>query len=275
MTADVLHFRQSQTQRLARFGVTASVDMHCHCLPGIDDGPPTLANAITLCRALVEDGITTVITTPHQLGPYENVTASVIRAAVASLQAELAKLGIPLVVKCGAEIRADERLLPMLAADELLTLGDGHAYALIELPHSTMLDLRSTIDILVGQGITPIISHPERHGPISRDIQLLAPWLQRGAILQVTAASLTGVFGPIVKRSAWELMNAGWVSLVASDAHDVAARSPSMTAAIEAVAATTGHAMARRVCLQHPQAVLEGKPIMRPRVAMVQRRGRS
>lgn len=267
MTADVLHFRQPQVQRLARFGVTASVDMHCHCLPGLDDGPATLADALAVCRALVADGITAVIATPHQLGPYEDVTASGVRAATAALQAELVAAGIPLTLRAGAEVRADERLLGLLAADRLLTLADGRAYLLVELPHSTLLDLRSLIDTLIGQGITPIISHPERHAALTRSPKLLLPWLTRGAVLQITAASLTGAFGPGTQMAAWKLIDDGWVSMIASDAHDVAGRAPAMTPAIDALAARLGHAVTRRLCIQNPQAVFDGRPIAKPRIS--------
>ncbi|HEX8323498.1 MAG TPA: CpsB/CapC family capsule biosynthesis tyrosine phosphatase [Tepidisphaeraceae bacterium] len=266
MTADVLHFRLAQTQRLSRFGVSASVDMHCHCLPGIDDGPATLADALAVCRALVEDGITHVVATPHQLGPYEEVDAVRVRQATNTLQAELVAAAVPLTVRPGAEVRADERLVGLLDAGRLLTLADGHAYLLVELPHSTMLDLRALIETLVARGVTPIISHPERHAALTRSPPLLLPWLARGALLQVTAASLTGAFGPGTQRAAWQMVDDGWVSLVASDAHDVTGRAPSMTLAVDAIVARCGHAVARRLCVQNPQAVFDGRPIVKPRI---------
>lgn len=267
MTADVLQFRQPQAQRLARFAASACVDMHCHCLPGLDDGPATLADAVAVCRALIDDGITAVIATPHQLGSYADVTAVRVREATQVLTAELERLGLPLSVRAGAEVRADESLLTLLAAGRLLTLADGGAYLLVELPHSTMLDLRGLIDSLMAINVTPVISHPERHSGLARSPQLLRPWLARGAILQVTAASLVGAFGPGTQRSAWDLMDKGWVSLIASDAHDAVGRAPLMTPAIDSIAARMGHAVARRLCVQNPLAVYEGRRIVKPRVA--------
>lgn len=263
MTAEVTHLRQAQSQRLARFAAKASVDMHCHCLPGVDDGPATLADSLTLCRALVDDGITTVIATPHQLGPYEHVTATAVHSAVAALQAELDRLHLPLSILPGAEVRVDDRFLDRFLAGDILTLGGG-AYLLLELPHSTLIDIRPLVDFLLARNITPILSHPERQAALTRSPNLLLPWLGQGALLQVTAGSLTGHFGPAVQRSAWDFVEAGWVSLIATDAHDVAQRAPLMSAAIDAIAARLGHALVRRLCVANPQAVLESKPIPRP-----------
>src|ERR1700723_1863897 len=100
-----------QAARLQRFGVAQSVDIHCHVLPGMDDGPPTPADSVELCRALVRDGITTVIATPHQLGRYEGQnSAADVRTAVSKLQLALAELKVPLHVVPGGDVRVDHRL---------------------------------------------------------------------------------------------------------------------------------------------------------------------
>lgn len=257
-------FAPAQRQRLHRFSVSRSVDVHCHCLPGLDDGPSTLEQAIELCGALVADGITHVIATPHQLGAYEGENdAAAIRAAVARLSAELSARSIPLQVSAGADVRVDDRLLELLGADQVLTLGDGGIYLLLELPHNTLVDLRPLIRALVDRGIVPILSHPERQTNICRNPNLLLPWIELGALLQVTAASLGGAFGPGAEQVSWRLIRGGLVSLVASDAHDARQRSPSMTLAIDAISDAMGHAVARKLCVENPRLVLEGEPISR------------
>src|SRR4051812_19735949 len=101
----------AQQTRLSEWSVSRSVDVHCHILPELDDGPESLEASLDLCRALVADGITTVFATPHQLGRYDGVnTASVIREALAALQAELQTAAIPLELAPGADVRIDERL---------------------------------------------------------------------------------------------------------------------------------------------------------------------
>src|SRR5205085_7224869 len=96
---------QAQLDRLARFGGDDCVDMHCHCLPGIDDGPTTMAEAIALCRAVVADGTTTVVATAHQLGAYARNGGGLIRRAAVELQGVLDAEQVPLRVLPGAEVR--------------------------------------------------------------------------------------------------------------------------------------------------------------------------
>src|SRR2546421_9733085 len=111
-----------QRTRLARFGVPESVDIHCHVLPGVDDGPKDLDETLTLCRALTRDGVTTVIATPHQLGRLDGKNlAADVRAGVRELQSILNEKRIPLRILPGGEVRVDERIPRMLAEDRILT----------------------------------------------------------------------------------------------------------------------------------------------------------
>ena len=108
-------------------------DIHCHCLPGLDDGPRSMGEALLLCQALVEDGITEVIATPHQLGRFDGCCdAPSVRRAVAQLNQTLRQSDIVLTVLPGADVRLDERILPLLEADNVLTAGDGGLYLLLE-----------------------------------------------------------------------------------------------------------------------------------------------
>src|SRR5215831_6565428 len=126
-----------QKSRLARFGVSQCVDIHCHVLPGIDDGPRSLDESLTLCRSLMRDGITTVIATPHQLGRYDGHNcAKEVRRRVAELQTILDQKKIPLKILSGGEVRIDERITKLLHDDHILTLADGKRYLLLELPSS-------------------------------------------------------------------------------------------------------------------------------------------
>ena len=246
----------AQSARLAAFAVARTVDLHCHCLPGLDDGPPTPADAVELCRALVADGTTTVIATPHQLGSYDGVNAPAdVRRAVADLRVALAAGRVPLEVLPGADVRVDDRLLSLLAAGEVLTLADANRYVLLELPHETYIDLRHLIGDLAAAGLTSVVSHPERHAHLARHPDLVRPWIAVGGVLQVTAGSLLGAFGTAAADAGWRLLTMGAVALVATDAHDVHRRPPVMTAATAAIAKRFGHAVARRVCVENPLRV--------------------
>ena len=256
--------RRAESQRalLERFGATEAVDIHCHCVPGVDDGPGTMAEAVALCQALVDDGITTVIATPHQLGTYAGRNpAGQIREAVDALRRALWGANVPLDVRAGADVRVDPKLLPLLKDDQVLTLADGHRYVLLERPHEVLINLQPLINALVREGICPIVSHPERHHVLGRQPIHLLQWLECGALLQVTAGSLLGDFGDRAAQSAWDWLGSGLVSFVATDAHGVAIRPPRMAAAADAIVERLGHAVARRVCIENPNRVLRGEEI--------------
>ena len=253
---------QAQRSRLEQFGAAACVDVHCHCLPGLDDGPETMDQAVALCRALADDGLTAVIATPHQFGRYDGRNeADEVRAAVSALNAALARESIPLIVVPGADVRVDERLVALLEADRALTLADGGRYLLQELPHEVFMDLRLMTGALAARGITPIISHPERHVSLARRPDLVLPWLAEGAVLQITAGSLVGDFGPVAQQAAWQWLASGAAALVATDAHDTRGRGPRMSAAVDAIAGQLGAAAAGRACIDNPLRVMEGKEL--------------
>ena len=238
------------------------VDIHCHCLAGVDDGPATMAEALALCRGLTDDGVSVVVATPHQLGRFSDCNeASQIRDAVSALNEQLRCNEIPLSVMPGADVRVDERICQLLDADRILTLADGGKYILLELPHDIFINIEPLLVGLASMGIQAIISHPERHRVLAKQPNLLLNWLAGGVYLQVTAGSLLGEFGPGVQKAAWHFMASGWVSFVATDAHDLYGRRPLMRAAFERISTRLGKAVARQVCIKNPLRVLEGKDI--------------
>ena len=240
---------------------TVVADVHCHCLPGIDDGPGTAADALDLCRALLADGVTHAIATPHQLGRYDRQNpAAKIRTAVAALQQSLAEQRIPLHVLPGADVRVDERILQLLDADEVMTLADRRRHVLLELPHDSYIEPLQLILTLVRRGLQPIVSHPERHPSVARKPALVLPWLDNGAILQVTAGSLLGDFGATAETAGWKLVGAGVVALIATDAHGTRTRPPRMSRAADELRRRVGAAAARAMCVENPRRVLQGEP---------------
>lgn len=248
---------QTQRDRLAQFGTDECIDMHCHCLPAIDDGPATMAEALELCRAIVADGVTTVVATAHQLGPYERRNhGNRVRAAVAELQAKLDSEGIPLRVLAGAEVRIDERIPAFIKSGEVLTLGGAGSHLLLELPNGDYLDPIPLIRAMASTGVRTIIAHPERLPVVKSQPNRVRPWVEAGALLQVTAASLTGQFGTTAEQVAWDMTASGLVALVAADAHGARRRVPRLSQAIELLAQRCGLALARRVCIENPKRIL-------------------
>ncbi len=244
------------------FGGFRYTDIHCHCLPAVDDGPATLDEAIALCEVLVEDGATTVIATPHQLGRFSDCNeAAQIRDSVCALNAELKNNNIPLTVAPGGDIRVDERICRLLDEDKILTLADGGKYILLELPHEILIDIEPLLIELSSVGIQPIISHPERHSILVKESRILLKWLEHPVLLQVTAGSLLGEFGPVAEGAAWHFLSSGWASLIATDSHDLDGRRPRMRGAFENICFKLGETTACSVCIENPLKVLRGQDV--------------
>jgi protein-tyrosine phosphatase len=238
-------------------------DIHCHCLPGLDDGPANMTEALVLCKALVADGITNVIATPHQLGRFDGCyNADKIREAVARLNKTLKKKSIPLTVLPGADVRVDERIPQLLESDSILTLSDGGKYILLELPYEIFVDIEPLLKELISLEVMPIISHPERHIALCRQPKVILKWLNIGAQLQITASSFLGDFGSEAQRATWHFLCSGWAILVATDAHDTNVRRPQMRAAFECISKILSEDIARLVCIENPSRVVNGRDIL-------------
>lgn len=238
------------------------IDIHCHCLPGLDDGPPTMAEAVDLCRDLADDGVKNVVATPHQLGRFDGCNeAKQVRYTTAKLNEQLQKEGIKLTVLPGADVRVDERILPLLKAGRILTLAGGR-YILLELPHDTFIDPKSLLSELSSAGITAIISHPERHRVLASHPLRVLKLLDAGACLQITAASLLGCFGPLAKKASWYFLGRGWAGIVASDAHDTKQRPPMIRAAFEKIRQKFGQDLARLLIIDNPSRVINDQDLV-------------
>ena len=238
------------------------VDIHCHCLAGLDDGPTTQAQSVALCRELAYDGIATVIATPHQLGKFERCNeAGQVREKVAALNDELQSRGVALSVVPGGDVRVDEKICRLLESDRILTLADGGKYILLELPHEVFINIEALLVDLASLGIGAVISHPERHRVLARQPRVLCRWFEHGACLQVTAGSLLGDFGIMAQKAAWDFLNSGLASFVATDSHDLRGRRPRMKAAFERISIKLGVTTARLLCIENPLRVLKGQDI--------------
>ncbi len=237
------------------------VDVHCHCLPNLDDGPESLEEAIALCRVLAADNVSTVVATPHQLGRFEDRTkAEAIRRTVGLLNRVLGERGIDLVVLPGAEVRLDERIDELLARGEILTLADAGRHILLELPWDALIDIEPLLVQFALRGVHIILAHPERNGPLLERPQILRRWAISGVGVQITAGSLTGDWGRYVERAAWGLVAQGGRACIATDAHDES-QSSGMTKAFEAVANRFGRDLAHVLCVENPARVIRGEKL--------------
>ena len=240
------------------------IDIHCHILPEIDDGAKSLKESLIMARQAVEDGIKTLVATPHTLnGTYENPT-SLVRSKVAELQVSLRKEGIPMTLCPGADVHFCAGLVEHIRAGHAATINDGWKYILLEIPHQTIpARMKDEIFALKLNGITPVISHPERHPMIQYDMDILTELIELGALCQITAMSITGEFGEMAKDCAERLLKKRLVHVIASDAHSPEDRPPLLTGAVEAAAGILGnYDEACRMVTDTPAAILAGKPVV-------------
>lgn len=247
------------------------IDLHCHVLPGVDDGPDGLADALAMCRLAASDGCTALVATPHQRHPaFPELGRDGIESAWRQLTAAIAASdeSYPRVL-LGAEVRVDSELLADLERDppEVLPLAGGR-YLLLELPRfpGGPEPEELTHELLLA-GWRPVLAHPELIPWLAADLDRLAALVERGALLQVTGASLTGGFGRYPADRAWEMVEAGLVHFVASDSHSPTWRPPGLSAARAALVQRLGRVAAARLLVDNPARVLDDAPLAHAAVA--------
>ncbi|MCM3135328.1 hypothetical protein M3629_21330 [Paenibacillus polysaccharolyticus] len=196
------------------------VEMHCHILFGLDDGPVRLEQSVAMAEKAVASGITSIIATPHHLNGHYNNEPEVVNQAVLMLRAELAKRNIRLQIDPGQEIRVHDGLIEDLYAGKCCTLA-GSRYMLLELPFGHIpSQFPGILHELRISGITPIIAHPERNLVILKKPLLLSEYLRQGGLCQLTAASFTGLFGRKVQKWCFHFCKENGFHFISSDAHD-------------------------------------------------------
>jgi protein-tyrosine phosphatase len=237
------------------------LDLHCHMLPNIDDGPDSLTEALQMARLAVASGVSRTVVTPHiHPGRYENDISS-IHAAVSRFREALAAADIPLELGVAAEVRIGPETMMLIETDRMPWLGelDGYRLFLLELPHSHVpVGTDKLVKWCLKRGVRPVIVHPERNKDIIRDFERITPLVELGCLLQVTAGSVAGLFGRHAQQRAYQLLKRGWVSLLASDAHNVKVRVPNLEPGRAAAAAIVGEGKSWRLVRDNPARILSG-----------------
>lgn len=233
------------------------IDLHHHLLPGIDDGAADLEMALEMARMAVADGISTVACTPHIYpGLYEN-TGEGIRAAIASLQAELDAAGIALQLVEGADVHLVPGLLDGIRAGAVPTLA-GSRYFLLEPPHHVAPpNFEQEVFHFMAAGYLPVITHPERLTWVEQHYGTFVELARRGAWMQITAGALTGRHGRRARYWGERFVSEGHCMILATDAHHPSRRPPLLAEAREAAAALVGEAEATHMVVTRPQGILD------------------
>jgi protein-tyrosine phosphatase len=234
------------------------IDLHCHVLPGIDDGPATIDESVALVRAAAASGVREIVATPHVSSHYPDNEPANISLLTRELNERLLIEGVPVKIWTGAEINITR--IGELSEEELsaLALGGGQ-WLLVECPFAVYApDFDAILLYLKNKGHRVMLAHPERSPLFQRDPQRLEALVAAGMLASITAGSLVGRFGRDVRRFAMRLAADGLAHNVASDAHDVRRRPPGIAAEIAEVGLENltdwfAHAV--------PHAILSGEAI--------------
>lgn len=233
------------------------IDLHCHLLPGIDDGAPDLDASLKMARIAADDGIETIACTPHIYpGMFENDSAG-IRGYVEALRGHLAEAGIPLKLSWGADAHVDPNLLARLKAGTAPSLNDTR-YFLLEPPHHVAPpNFAQFTFTFMAAGYVPVITHPERLSWIEEHYDTFCDLSDKGVWMQVTAGSLTGRFGQAARYWGERMLDEGRVHILATDAHSPAHRPPLLAEGREAAAKWVGKDEARHLVETRPLGILK------------------
>lgn len=236
------------------------IDLHCHILHDIDDGPSTLDGALEIARAAVADGIMTTAATPHgrsSSSVSRRYSIERLHTRLDELRAALAQAQLPLDLVPGTEVFYEGDVVERLRAGELLTYGSS-ATVLMEFPGNILpTTLEQGIFMLQLAGYRVLVAHPERIGAVQTDPNMLIPLIERGALMQLTADALVGNQGSRMQQLAEILLTHNLIQVIASDAHGShVQRMPLMASARRRAVELVGEAAADMLVRQTPAALL-------------------
>lgn len=239
------------------------VDIHCHILNGLDDGPQSLEQSMELSRELHKKGIEKIIATPHYISGDDYVpTCDEITEKARILQQEIDKEGMKLKIYTGMEVYASHDTIEKIKNNEILSLNDSR-YILIEFPFEVIP--RYISDLLFAmqlEGFTPIIAHPERYCSKYRKSKLLKDLVDKGVLLQINSESLTGAYGKRAKKAAYQLLKKRMVHFVASDSHSLNRIMSNKQEIERKISRICGYENAQRIMYINPQRVLENENVL-------------
>lgn len=237
------------------------VDLHCHLLPGIDDGSKSMEVSLRLAREATANGVTHALLTPHHMnGHYVNHKLDVIRQT-REFQEQLKRHDIPLTVFPGQEVRINGNLLKALDQDDILFADTGNRYLMLEFPDDDVPHYTSQMIFdLQQRGIIPVIVHPERNTKIMAQPSLIYQMLEKGCLSQITASSYVGTFGKKVESFSRQLIEAGQGYVFASDAHDLPGRKYEMRQAFKKMQHEFGDILTKQY-QQNARSIINGENV--------------
>ena len=245
----------------ARLGVAPMhpfVDLHLHALPGVDNGPASWSAAVQLCVQAAHNGITHAVLTPHFRGkPYAERIVR-LSSRLIRLREALAERGVALDVALAGECRFDAFLHQAIQSGDLPWLGrwQDDYVILVECSDARLpAKLLAAIEWMRARHIRPMLAHPERIREVQAGVDVLAPLVQAGLLLQVDADALAGGCGPYAQEAARALGRRGWITVLASNAHDLVRQPPRIEPGRIAAAELLGEAESWQLVAHRPARI--------------------
>lgn len=236
------------------------IDIHHHCLHGVDDGPRELDDAAALCAMAAAEGIDTIIATPHVLRDrWPSYSRDALRERFDDLRA---RVGSTPRLLLGSEYFFSHDMVELLRDGKAILPLAGSRYVLLELAANSVPPmLEQPFYRAQLEGWVPVIAHPERNTILQQRPDVLAFLIGHGARTQLTATSLTGAFGSAARRAAEKFLRLQLVHFVATDAHNTTKRPPAMREALSALRSLVGESVAEALTVSNPLAVVENRPL--------------
>lgn len=238
-------------------------DIHCHIIPGVDDGSDSLEESVRMAQLAYDSGVTAVVATPHCNIPdsYQNYWSRELHVMVTRLRNEFKERGIPVKVFCGQEIFCTSRTHELLKSGKLITINNSR-YALCEFDfYEYSSSVYEKLSRIIAEGYTPIIAHPERYAFVSEEGDAAMRLKSMGCLLQLNKGSLSGSFGRHAFKNAYSMLEDRIADFVASDAHSPYMRTPVMEEAYEMVCEQFSIDYARVLFEQNPRNVIENTKV--------------
>ncbi len=236
------------------------IDIHCHILPGLDDGAEDWTQSLKMAQIAALDGITGIVCTPHCSAAFPGNNLPTILAAFEELRMRLRQAQIRLQLYPGCELALDPNLPEKIESGELLTINDNRNIALVEMPAELIPpNLDRFFWMLQLKGITPVLAHPERNYPLIKNPSVLWEWIQAGVLVQITGASLRGHYGPMIRDFSIKLLRHRMVHFVASDSHGPDRRRTVLSKARAITEAIIGQEEAHKIFDEYPAQLLRGE----------------
>jgi protein-tyrosine phosphatase len=241
------------------------VDIHCHILPGVDDGARDWETSVAMCRMAARDGIRHIVATPHANDEFtydRNRLAGLLADLRSRVAADPELSAKPLAFSLGCDFHLSfENFRDALNQPDRYCI-EGTRYLLVEF--SDYMIPANTEDLfcqLGDAGVTPIVTHPERNRILAGDLKRVMRWAKQGAVIQITANAVTGRWGSKADKAARFLLDQGAVQVVASDAHGTGSRPPILSEARQSVEKGYGAQVAKALVEKNPSAIVAGEPI--------------